>query len=84
VHFNEQWAAGAQYHQFKLNSNYYFGTPVRDRDFANETGVYVEWMPTEHIYTSLAYNWVDPQAGAKEALGNDRFDTLEWFFVYKL
>lgn len=84
VHFNEQWSAGAQYHQFKLNSNYYFGIPVSDRDFANETGVYVEWMPTEHIYTSLAYNWVDPQAGAKEVLGNDRFDTLEWFFIYKL
>lgn len=84
VHFNEQWAAGAQYHQFNLNSNYYFGTPVSDRHFANETGVYLEWTPSEHIYTSLSYNWVDPQEGARQALGNDKFDALEWFFAYKL
>ncbi|MDE1167736.1 MAG: hypothetical protein PW845_20770 [Pseudomonas sp.] len=84
LRFNEQWSAGAQYHQFNLNSHYYFATPVGDKRFADETGVYLEWMPTEHLYTSLAYNWVNPQAGAKEALGNERFDTLEWFVAYKL
>ncbi|OPA91650.1 hypothetical protein BFW87_18660 [Pseudomonas fluorescens] len=84
VHFNEQWATGAQYHRFMLNSDYYFGTPVSDRHFANETGVYMEWTPTEHIYTSLSYNWVNPQDGARQALGNDRFDALEWFFAYTL
>jgi hypothetical protein len=73
----------AQYHQFDLDSNNYFGIPVTSKRFANETGIHLDYYATEHIYTAAAYNWVTPLEGARQALGNKKFDALEFYVGYR-
>lgn len=77
-------ALGAIHYQFWLDEKNYQGVAVDDRRFADESVVYLDWTPTERLYTSLSYNWVDPKAAAKQVFGNDdRFSALELYFTYR-
>ena len=53
---------------------------------AAQTGnvIFLDWTPTERLYTSLAYNWVDAKSAAKQVFGDDdRFSALELYFTYR-
>ncbi|SDB10729.1 Alginate export [Pseudomonas sp. NFACC23-1] len=80
---NEVFSVGAQHHHFELAESNYFGTPVTNKNFANETGLYLEWTPTPSIYSFVSFNWVQPLSGAKQALGDETFSALEFWVAYK-
>lgn len=75
---------GAIHYQFSLDEKGHKGAEVKDRRFADETGVFLDWTPTPNLYTSLSYNWVNPKAAAKQIFGVDEsFRTFQVFFIYR-
>ena len=81
---SETLTLGAIHYQFWLDEKNFQGVAVDDRRFADESVVFLDWTPTERLYTSLSYNWVDPKAAAKQVFGDDaRFSALELYFTYR-
>ena len=84
THLSETLTLGAIHYQFWLDKDNFQGIAVDDRRFANENVIYLDWTPTERLYTSLAYNWVDAKSAAKQVFGDDdRFSALELYFTYR-
>lgn len=82
THLSDTVTLGGIHYQFSLDEKHFNGMPVDDRRFADENVVFLDWNPTPHLHTSLAYNWVKPQGAAKQALGDDTFRALEMYFTY--
>jgi len=83
-HLSETVTLGAIHYQFWLDEKNYQGTPVSDKRFADESVIYVDWIATPRLYTSLSYNWVKPMAAARQVFGNDKnFSALELYFTYR-
>lgn len=80
---NPELAFGTIHYQFSLDENNLFGVPVADKDFADETVIYLDWTPTPNLYTSFSYNWVQPKAAAKTMLGDKDFSAVELYFLYR-
>ncbi|MBZ9557641.1 MULTISPECIES: alginate export family protein [unclassified Modicisalibacter] len=77
------WTLGAIHYQFWLDEANYQGRPVADRRFADETTLYLDWLPDPHWYASLAYSRVSPRAGARDVFADDDpFSALEFFVAY--
>ena len=74
---------GAMHHQFSLDEKNLFGAPVSDRRFADESVIFVDWVATPQLFTSLSYNWVQPKGAAKELLGDKTFSAVEMYFTYR-
>lgn len=85
VHLNvaptESVSAGLIYFNFTLDKANYFGTPVDDKDFANEVNAYVDWSVTDHIYVGAVagLGWAGP--AAEEVFGDDDTYQLAEFVV---
>lgn len=82
THLSETLTLGGIHYQFSLDEKNYFGTPVADRRFADESVIFLDWTPSPSLRTSISYNWVDPKSGAKEVLGNNTFSALEMYVTY--
>ena len=63
---------GAIYFHFDLDEKNYFGTPVGERDFADEINVYVDWQATEQVFVSALYGIALPGDAAEEVFGDDQ------------
>jgi hypothetical protein len=74
---------GAMHYQFSLAEKNLFGAPVNDRRFADENVIYLDWAATPSLFTSIAYNWVQPKAAAKQLLGDKDFSAVEMYFTYR-
>ena len=74
---------GAMHYQFSLAEKNLFGAPVDDRRFADENVIYLDWAATPSLFTSIAYNWVQPKAAAKQLLGDKDFSAVEMYFTYR-
>lgn len=84
THLNETLTLGAIHYQFWLDEKNYMGTSVSDRRFADESVVFLDWVPSKSLSTSLSYNWVKPMAAAKQVFGDDqKFSALELYFTYR-
>lgn len=84
THLTETLGLGAIHYQFWLDEKNYFGTPVSDRRFADESVIFIDWAPTKSLITSLSYNWVKPMAAAKQVFGDDqKYSALELFLTYR-
>ncbi|WP_262469642.1 hypothetical protein [Acinetobacter bereziniae] len=82
---NDQLTFGTIYYQLALDKANYFGTPVRNRRFADEYSIYLEWVPTTKLYTSLSYSWLNPKSAAKEAFGDHKnFSAFGIYLKYRL
>lgn len=85
VHLNvaptESVSAGLIYFNFTLDKANYFGTPVDDKDFANEVNAYVDWSVTDHVYVGAVagLGWAGP--AAEEVFGDDDTYQLAEFVV---
>jgi hypothetical protein len=77
-----QVGIGGTYYQFALDKKNYMGMAVTDRDFADESSLYVDWTPVASIYATLSYNWVKPNAAAKQTLGEDPFSAWQLYLSY--
>jgi len=82
THLSKTLTLGGIHYQFSLDQKNFNGMPVDDRRFADENVVFLDWNPTPHLHTSLAYNWATPKSAARQVLGNDTFQALEMFFTY--
>lgn len=82
THLSDTLTLGGIHYQFSLDEKNFQGVAVADRRFADESVVFLDWNPQPSLHTSLAFNWVDPKAAAKEALGNESFTALEMYFTY--
>lgn len=49
----------------------YFGTPVSDKDFADEVDVYVDWTVSENLFVGAIYGVALPEEAAEELFGGD-------------
>lgn len=78
-----QVGIGGAYYQFALDKKNYLGMAVTDRDFADESSLFVDWTPVASIYASLSYNWVKPNAAAKQTLGDDTFSAWQLYLSYR-
>lgn len=84
THLSDTLTLGTIHYQFWLDAKNYMGGAVSDRRFADESVVFLDWMPTPSLMTSLSYNWVKPLAAAKQVFGNDqKFSALELFVTYR-
>lgn len=82
THLSETLTLGGIHYQFSLDEKNYFGTPVTDRRFADESVIFLDWAATPSLLTSISYNWVKPKGAAKEVFGNDTFSALEMYLTY--
>ncbi|MBJ9974190.1 hypothetical protein IAE35_00860 [Pseudomonas sp. S75] len=80
---SQAFTVGALHHQFSLDKKNYQGIPVSDKLFADESTVYLQWTPDAHWFVVAAYNFATPKAAAKQALGNDDFDSFELYAAFK-
>jgi Alginate export len=76
----EAVSIGAIYYHFDLAEKNYYGTPVSDRDFADEVDVYTDWTITDNISVGALYGVAFPGDAAKEVFGAD--DPFHLFEVY--
>lgn len=84
LQLNDAFTLGAMHYQFWLDKNNFLGTAVENKHFADESVVYLDYAPNAQLYSSLSYNWVKPQAAAKEFFGDDKpFSAIELYFTYK-
>lgn len=85
VHLNVQptegVSAGLLYFNFSLDKDNYFGTPVKDKDFANEVNLYVDWTITDHVYLGAVAGLGWAGEAAEEAFGDDETYQLVEFLV---
>lgn len=65
---SERLDIGALYWRFCLDKNQYFGTPVREKHFADEVDLYGVWILSPNASVTLAYSLAVP--GAREAFGS--------------
>jgi hypothetical protein len=73
---------GAIYFHFDLEEKNYFGTPVGERDFADELDVYADWTITDNLSVGALYGVAFPGDAAKEAFGaDDAFHLFETYVV---
>lgn len=73
----ESIAIGAVAYRFDLDVGNYYGTPVRNRHFADEINLYLDWTLNEQVSLSVAYGIAFPGDAAKELFGEDRFQVLQ-------
>jgi hypothetical protein len=78
----EEIGIGALYFHFDLEEKNYFGTPVSDRDFADEVNLYVDWTINDHVFVSGLYGVVLPGDAAEEVFGED--DAYHLFQIYAI
>jgi hypothetical protein len=71
---------GALYFHFDLEEKNYFGTPVSERDFADEVNLYVDWTINDNVFLGALYGVALPGDAAEEAFGDD--DPFHLFTVY--
>ena len=76
----EEIGIGALYFHFDLEEKNYFGTPVGERDFADEVNLYVDWTINDNVYLGALYGVAFPGDAAEEAFGDD--DPFQLFSVY--
>ena len=72
----ESVGIGALYYHFDLAENDYFGTPVDDKDFADEVDVYVDWNVTDNLLIGALSGVAWPGQAAEELFGDDPFYLL--------
>lgn len=69
---------GVIYYNFQLDQMHYFGTPVTDRDFADEVNIYIDWYPKDYLSLGALYGVAFPGQGGEDALGGgDSFHVLQ-------
>ncbi|WP_050580760.1 alginate export family protein [Pseudomonas sp. LAIL14HWK12:I7] len=76
-------SVGAVFYDFDLDEGNYYGTPVGSKDFADETALFADWTPVVNTYLTLSYNFVKPQAAAKEVFGGKNFSAWQFYMTYK-
>lgn len=67
----ESLSAGILYFNFTLDKANYFGTPVKDKSFANELNLYADWNITDHIYLGAVAGVAWAGDAAEEVFGDD-------------
>lgn len=67
----EQVSIGALYYHFDLAEKNYFGTPVGNRDFADELDLYVDWTVNDNLLVGAISGVAWPGDAAKEVFGED-------------
>jgi hypothetical protein len=67
---------GALYYHFDLAEKDYFGTPVEDKDFADEVNLYVDWTVNDNLFVGALSGVAWPGQAAKELFGDDPFYLL--------
>jgi hypothetical protein len=72
---------GAIYYHFDLAERDYFGTPVSDKEFADEVDVYVDWTVTENLFIGAVYGVALPQEAAEELFGDDPFHVFQVYAI---
>jgi hypothetical protein len=78
----EEIGIGALYFHFDLEEENYFGTPVSDRDFADEVNLYVDWTINDNVSVGGLYGVALPGDAAEEAFGED--DPFHLFQIYAI
>jgi Alginate export len=73
---------GALYFHFDLAENDYFGTPVDDKDFADEVNVYVDWTVNDNLLLGALSGVAWPGQAAEEVFGED--DPFYLFQAYAI
>jgi hypothetical protein len=68
----ENLAIGAQYYRFWLAENNYFGTPVSQKEFADEINVYGNWVVSDQVSVTVVDGAAFPGPAARQAVGDDR------------
>jgi hypothetical protein len=76
----ESVAIGLLYFHFDLAEKNYFGTPVSDKDFADEVNLYFDWTVNDNLLVGALYGAALPQDAAKEIFGDD--DVFHLLEVY--
>lgn len=72
----EPVTVGALYYHFDLAENDYFGTPVDDKDFADEVNLYVDWTVNDNLLIGALSGVAWPDRAAKQLFGDDPFYLL--------
>ena len=72
----ETVSVGALYYHFDLAERNYFGTPVEDKDFADEVNVYVDWTVNDNLLIGALSGVAWPGEAAEELFGDDPFYLL--------
>ena len=67
----EPVSIGALYYHFDLAEDNYFGTPVDDKDFADEVDVYVDWTVNDNLLVGALSGVAWPGSAAEEVFGED-------------
>jgi hypothetical protein len=67
----EPVSIGALYYHFDLAEDNYFGTPVEDKDFADEVNVYVDWTVNDNLLLGALSGVAWPGSAAEEVFGED-------------
>ena len=67
----EPVSIGALYYHFDLAEDNYFGTPVDDKDFADEVNVYVDWTANDNLLVGALSGVAWPGSAAEEVFGED-------------
>ena len=76
----ESVVIGALYFHFDLAEKDYFGTPVSDKDFADEINFYADWTVNDNLLLGAVYGAAWPGNAAEEVFGDD--DVYHLFQVY--
>ncbi len=76
----EEVGIGVIYYHFDLEEKNYYGTPVGERDFADEVDVFADWAINDNLAVGALYGVALPGDAAKEVFGND--DPFHLFEVY--
>ena len=75
---------GAIYYKFLLDEKNYFGTPVTDRDFADELNVYIDWYGLDYLSLGALYAVTFPASAATQAFGDDEpFQVIQLYATVK-
>ena len=74
-------SAGLLYFNFSLDKSNYFGTPTKNKNFANEVDLYADWQVTDHVYFGAVAGLGWAGAAAEEVFGEDDTYQLAEFLV---
>jgi Alginate export len=69
----ETVSVGAIYYHFDLAEKNYFGTPVDDKDFADEVDLYVDWTVNDNLLVGAVSGVAWPGQAAEELFGDDPY-----------
>ena len=79
----ESWIVTLYYYHHDLEQPQYFGTPVRDKAWADELNLGVEYFHGEKFYGYVGLVWSTPAAAAREIFGHDDdFTVLQTWLSY--